>query len=37
MKGKRRKKGEELLGIVMLPKWETGLIACEELGFSQLD
>jgi hypothetical protein len=29
-------KGEGLLGIVMLPKLETGLIACEELGFSQL-
>jgi hypothetical protein len=23
---------DELLGIVMLSKWKTGLIACEELG-----
>jgi len=37
MKGKRRRRGEELLGIVMLLKWETGMISCEELGFSQRD
>jgi hypothetical protein len=29
-------KGDWLLGIVMLSKWQRGLIACEELGFSQL-
>jgi len=36
-RGGREKKGDELLGIVMLPNLRMGLIACEELGISSAD